>query len=145
MRFLEFESGSPKETHDLAIKFAKKLKPGDLVALRGGFGVGKTAFVRGLCEGLGIKSDVSSPTYTLMHHYKSSGSAELYHFDMYRVSDEDSLESTGFYDYLEGDGILAVEWSESIPWAIPSQAITVEISIIYDDRRRIKISEVESL
>ena len=87
-------------------------------------GMGKTAFVRGLARGLGIDAEVTSPTFALVHEY--DGTPPLYHFDMYRVTSWDSLYSTGFFDYLDAGGILAVEWSENIEGVLPEDAIRVE-------------------
>lgn len=120
-----YTTNSEAETREVAKILAAKLRPGDIVAFRGGLGAGKTAFVRGLAEGLGIQAGVSSPTFTLMQEYR--GPVTLYHFDLYRIHDDDSLYSTGFYDYLEGEGILAVEWSEQCPWAMPEDAVTVTL------------------
>jgi len=126
-----------------AAQFARTLKPGDVVAFRGGLGVGKTAFVRGLAQGLGINCDVSSPTFALIHEYKGDNMA-LYHFDMYRVRDYDSLYSTGFFDYLESGAVLAVEWSENIAGDLPDNTVTVSIEHGGGDVRLITV-EGESL
>ena len=121
-------SRSEQETGSIAARLAKNLRPGDVVALFGGLGMGKTAFVRGLACGLGLdKTQVCSPTFALMNEYRAAGAHTLYHFDMYRVQGEDTLYATGFYDYLEGSGILAVEWSENITHALPDGAIKVTI------------------
>ena len=117
------------ETEHIAAQLAQTLRPGDTIALFGGLGMGKTAFVRGLAGGLGLdKTQVCSPTFTLMNEYSGPGAPTLYHFDMYRVEGEETLYATGFYDYLGGDDILAVEWSENITHALPRNAITVTIA-----------------
>ena len=118
---------SEQETESLAEQLAPTLRAGDVVALRGGLGAGKTAFVRGLAKGLGIDADVSSPTFALVHEYRGAG-VLLCHFDMYRITGFDSLFSTGFFDYLDSGGILAIEWSENIESALPENAITVTIT-----------------
>ena len=135
-----FHTNSEGETHALAERLARSLRGGDVIALRGALGAGKTAFVRGLAAGLGIDADVSSPTFTLVQEYRSAGSPVLYHFDMYRVTNEDSLETTGFYDYLNTGGVIAVEWSEQIGWAIPPGAVTAEILATGSESRVITIS-----
>ena len=96
------------------------------IALYGDLGVGKTAFVRGLASVVAPASAVRSPTFSIVNEYKSSNSS-LFHFDMYRIEDEDELYSIGFYDYLDR-GICVVEWSENIPFALPDSYIRVEIS-----------------
>lgn len=120
-----FNSHSEAQTESFARDFADGLKRGDVIALFGGLGMGKTAFVRGLADGLGVKDEVSSPTFTLVHEY--DGDIPLYHFDMYRITTFADLYSTGFFDYLETGGILAVEWSENIENALPANAIRVEL------------------
>ena len=122
-------SHSEQETGSIAARLAKTLRPGDVVALFGGLGMGKTVFVRGLACGLGLdKTQVCSPTFALMNEYRTAGVPTLYHFDMYRVQGDDTLYATGFYDYLDSNGILAVEWSENITHALPDGAVRVTIS-----------------
>ena len=122
-------SHSEAETERIAAKFAKTLRPGDTVAFFGGMGMGKTAFVRGLAAGLGLdKTQVCSPTFALMNEYSGPDVPTLYHFDMYRVEGDDALYATGFYDYLDSEGILAVEWSENIAHTLPEDAVKIKIS-----------------
>jgi tRNA threonylcarbamoyladenosine biosynthesis protein TsaE len=118
-------SHSPEQTECLAERLAKNLRPGSVVALFGGLGAGKTAFVRGLAAGLGCVGEVCSPTYALVHEYP--GPRPLAHFDMYRIDGLDALESTGYYDYLDREFILAIEWSERILAALPQDAWRVQI------------------
>ena len=118
-------SHSADETEQIGEKIAKKLHGTEVIALFGGLGMGKTAFTRGLARALGVDDGVSSPTFALVNEY--SGKYNIYHFDMYRIDDEDSLVSTGFFDYIE-NGICAVEWSEKIEEFIPDDSFTVTIS-----------------
>ena len=129
---------SEEETQALAASLAPRLRPGDVLAFRGGLGAGKTAFIRGLVQGLGIHADVSSPTFALVHEYRE-GEKVLYHFDFYRVTDFESLYSTGFFDYLDTGGIIAAEWSENIENALPEDAITVTISTTGETTREITL------
>jgi len=122
----QFLSHNAEETEAFAESLAVQLKPGSVVALFGALGAGKTAFVRGLARGLGCEGEVCSPTFAVMHEYP--GGLSLAHFDMYRVESWESLESTGFFDYLGGAHVLAVEWSENILAAIPEDAWRVTIS-----------------
>lgn len=122
---MKYISHSVKQTEEIAFKLAGKLKKGDCIAYRGGLGAGKTAFTRGLAKGLGIEDDVMSPTFALVNQYE--GDVTLYHFDMYRIENEDDLYMTGFFDYLDSDGILAIEWSENITSALPEDTIYVTI------------------
>lgn len=121
----EIKTGSPSETEALGERLAAKLRGGEVIALFGGMGMGKTAFTRGLARGLGIQSGVSSPTFALIHEYR--GRLPVYHFDMFRVSGWDDLYSTGFFDYLESGGVLVIEWSENIEAAIPEDAVRITI------------------
>ena len=121
---LKFVTDSADETKALGIKIGSRLQSGDVVAMFGSMGMGKTAFTHGIAEGLGIDSKlVSSPTFALVHEY--NGKNTLYHFDMYRIESWDDLYSTGFFDYLDYGGILAVEWSENIENALPENSIRI--------------------
>lgn len=97
-----------------------------VIALTGDLGAGKTAFVRGLARGLGFSGAVSSPTFAIVHEYEG-GRLPLYHFDMYRVGGWEDLESTGFFDALRLQAVLAVEWSENVENALPERRITVDL------------------
>lgn len=119
-------SYSVKDTETAGFTLAKRLKAGDVVALTGGMGMGKTAFVRGMALAAGTRDEVSSPTFALVHEYE--GKIPLCHFDMYRVDGWDDLYSTGFFDYLESGAILAIEWSENIEGAVPETAYRVDIA-----------------
>ena len=119
-------TASSEETEQLGARLAGKLQGGEVIALFGGLGMGKTAFTRGIAAGLGVKSPVSSPTFALVHDY--AGRLTVHHFDMYRVSGWDDLYSTGFFDYLDTDDVLVIEWSENIESALPEDAIRITIS-----------------
>ena len=121
-----YESHSERDTAAAAAEICRALRPGSVVALRGGMGMGKTAFVRGALTALGNPAAVSSPTFALVHDY--GGSPPVYHFDMYRVRDLDDLYSTGYFDYLDGAGILFIEWSERVAEALPPDAVYVTIA-----------------
>ena len=134
---MTFETQSPAETEALASAFANALKPGAVVAFFGGLGAGKTAFTRGLARGLNVSGEVSSPTFALVHEYP--GNPSLIHFDMYRVLSLDDLYTTGYFDYLNGNNILAIEWSENIEEALPEDAVRVTFEVIGGENRRITI------
>ncbi len=135
---LKFTSNSVKETEDFAYKLADKLISGDVIAFKGGLGAGKTAFVRGLAKKLSPDADVSSPTFSLVNDY--SDKIQFYHFDMYRINSMDDLYSTGFFDYLDSNSILAIEWSENIEFALPSDVITVLIEPLDNNKRNITVT-----
>lgn len=136
---LRVTTNSVQETEQFAQSFSKKLQPGDILAFTGGLGAGKTAFVRGLAEGLGCTGEVSSPTFSLVHEYE--GAVALYHFDMYRIHTMDELYSTGFFDYLDQGGIMAIEWSENIASVLEYEAvISVSIEPAGEDVRIITVN-----
>ncbi len=120
----EHLSHSEAETEALGRALAARLGPGDVVAYRGGLGMGKTAFTRGLAQGLGCTGRVTSPTFTIVNEYP--GPLPLFHFDMYRLESSDSLFDIGWEDYLDRGGVCAVEWSEQVADAIPPEAVTVD-------------------
>jgi len=120
-----FHSGSAQQTREIGRALGERLRPGDVVALCGGLGAGKTAFVSGLAQGMGITQPVSSPTFALVNSY--AGEIPLHHFDMYRIDGWDDLYSTGFFDYLEQSAVIAVEWSENIEAALPPGHYTVQL------------------
>ncbi len=130
-------TNSAAETEKFARELAASLKPDDVLAFYGGLGMGKTTFVRGLAQGLGSLDEVSSPTFSLVHEYRST--PKLYHFDMYRVTSFDDLYSTGFFDYLETGAILAIEWSENIEDALPDRTIRVTFERLEEEKRRITL------
>ncbi|MCC8072817.1 MAG: tRNA (adenosine(37)-N6)-threonylcarbamoyltransferase complex ATPase subunit type 1 TsaE [Clostridiales bacterium] len=142
-----YVTDSYDETVSLGEKIASSLPKGSVIAFIGGLGMGKTAFTTGLVKGLGINMDVSSPTFAICNTYAQNG-VTLYHFDMYRVDGWDDLYSTGFFDFLDTDAYIAVEWSENIYGALPDDTLVVEIEKIGDNSRRFKMyrkSEEETI
>lgn len=135
----EFLSHSPLDTESFAEELSKSLSGGEVIAFSGNLGMGKTCFVRGLARGLGFSGDVTSPTFAIINEY-IGGRLPLYHFDMYRVTGWDDLYSTGYFEYSESGGVLAVEWSENIEAALPEDAIRVEISAISENDRKITVT-----
>ena len=140
---MEFLTNSPAETEAVGIALGKVLQPGTILAYKGDLGAGKTAFTRGLARGLGCSDMVTSPTYTIVNEYLS-GRLPLFHFDMYRLSSADDLWDIGWEDYLDRNGICAVEWSENVADAM-EDAITVRIEKLGGDDRRITIEGGEDL
>ena len=122
---MEFITHSPEETEKIGEALAKSLQPGTILAYRGDLGAGKTAFTRGLARGLGCKETVTSPTYTIVNEYLG-GRLPLFHFDMYRLASSDDLWDIGWEDYLDREGVCAVEWSENVQDAMEN-AVTVTI------------------
>jgi len=124
---MEYLSHSEQETEALGQTLAEILSPGAVVACRGGLGMGKTAFTRGLARGLGYPGRVTSPTFTIVNEYEG-GRLPLFHFDLYRLEGEDDLFSIGWEDYLNRGGVCVVEWSEQAPGALPEDTIFVTLS-----------------
>ncbi len=141
LMFKEYKSRNTEETEALGESFAKSLSPGAVVALYGGLGAGKTAFVRGMARGLGISCRVSSPTFTIVNEYK--GERELAHFDMYRLNSADELFDIGWEDYLASGAVCAVEWSENVEGAFFGNEIKVEIERLSENERIIRIYEAD--
>ncbi len=135
-----FETHSVIETEQLGAKLARAMDNGGVVAMFGGLGMGKTAFVRGMADGRGIDAEVSSPTFALVQDY--GGKPPLVHFDMYRIETWDDLYATGFFDYIDMGAILAVEWSEQIEGALPDDVVRVTFERLSDEERRITIEGV---
>lgn len=145
--FKEIITNSSEETEEVGFSLAKELEGNStlpsFVALYGDLGVGKTAFVRGFAKLFSPNALVRSPTFALVNEYPSKFSRRVFHFDMYRITDEDDLYSIGYYDYLDDGSICLVEWSENIPYAIPKEHIRVEITktnLDMPDERSIKIT-----
>ena len=128
---------SEAETEACGEELARSLAPGDVVALFGDLGAGKTAFVRGLARGLGIREQVSSPTFTLVNEYP--GPVPLFHFDLYRLRDGGELYDIGWEDYLDRGGVCALEWSERAEEELGPDPIRVAIRRLDEVRREITI------
>ena len=131
---MEYLSHNEQETEALGQRLAAALSPGAVVAYRGGLGMGKTAFTRGLAKGLGYSGRVTSPTFTIVNEYEG-GRLPLFHFDMYRLEDDDALFDIGWEDYLDRGGICAVEWSEQVADAMPADTVYVTIARRPEDDR----------
>ena len=127
---------SPDQTRALGRKLAQALQGGTVVAVPGDLGAGKTAFVSGMAEGLGIEERVTSPTFTIVNEYEG-GRLPLFHFDMYRLGSADELFHIGWEDYLARNGVCAVEWSENVEEALDGDTIRVDISRGQDENTRI--------
>lgn len=128
---------SEAETRSVAAEFAGTLASGDVVALTGDLGAGKTVFVKGIAAALGFEQDMTSPTFTLIHEYR--GPVDLYHMDLYRMETAAEMAEIGLEDYLYGDGICLVEWAEKMGSLRPPDAIRVNITHLGGTGRRIDI------
>ncbi|MED3548829.1 tRNA (adenosine(37)-N6)-threonylcarbamoyltransferase complex ATPase subunit type 1 TsaE [Cytobacillus praedii] len=136
MKQFEFISNKPEDTMDFSKRLAECLKPGDVIALEGDLGAGKTTFTKGLALGLDIKRNVNSPTFTIIKEYQ--GRMPLYHMDVYRV--EDSFEDLGFDEYFEGNGITVVEWAHLIEEQLPQELLMISLFLGENGTRKIVVT-----
>ena len=135
---MTFVTKSPEETLALAISLGSQLKKKDVIAFEGSLGAGKTCFTKGLALGLGVEDDVTSPTFTILYEY--FGSLPLYHFDLYRLSSFDDFLDIAGDEYLDGDGVCVIEWSEKIANNLPDNTIYISIDVLENDDRCITIT-----
>lgn len=136
----ELISRSPEETEEYAARFLGMLTSGDVVALYGVLGAGKTCFVRGMARASGVDpEEVTSPSFTLINEYPG-GKLPIYHFDLYRLGDPQEFYSTGGDDYFSGEGIVVVEWAEKGGEFIPRQRYNVRFEIVDEKMRRLVFS-----
>ena len=140
---MTYITNSPDETEALGAALGRVLPAGTVIAYRGDLGAGKTAFTRGLAQGLGYRDMVTSPTYTIVNEYLG-GRLPLFHFDMYRLRSAEDLWDIGWDDYLDRGGICAVEWSENVAEAM-EDPVTVTIEKLGDTSRRVTVEGGELL
>jgi len=119
----QYTSQSAAETQALAREWAKQATPGQVYALTGDLGTGKTVFAKGFAEGLDVRQDVTSPTFAIVNEY--DGRLPLYHFDVYRISEIDEMEDTGYEDYFYGRGVCLVEWAELVEPLLPANVVRI--------------------
>lgn len=131
---MEYLSHSPEDTEAFGARFAETLRPGDVVALDGGLGAGKTAFARGVLRGLGYPGRVTSPTFAIANEYETAR-VPVVHCDLYRIPDENALYDLGFEEYFDGRRVLLIEWSENAGSLLPERRKTVRITGGGDERK----------
>lgn len=132
---LDFISHSEAQTRRLGARLAAYLKPGDVLALVGDLGSGKTRWVQGVCAGLSVTEPVISPTFTLVNEYQ--GLYPVYHIDLYRLADAAETTTFGLEDYLYGAGITIIEWADRVTALLPADYLTVELYHLEDTKRRV--------
>ena len=135
-------SRSAEETFQFGHDFASRVRAGDVLALTGDLGAGKTHFVKGLAAGLGISADVTSPTFTLIHEY-GGGRLPLYHIDCYRLETTDELLAVGVDEYLRSDGVTAIEWADKFAEILPPDAQWIRFHVLEDDAREIQTATLQ--
>ena len=129
-------SNSPAETEATGRQVAENIGIGSVLALKGDLGSGKTLFVKGVVAGLGSSADVTSPTFTILHEYRG-GRLPVYHFDLFRVENQQALSRLGLDDYFFGDGISVIEWADRFPEFVPEQARWIFFEIKSETQRAI--------
>ena len=132
-------SHSPEETAAIGARLAERLGPGDIVALTGELGAGKTCFTQGLARGLGVKGRVVSPTFVLVNEYR--GRLPVHHVDAYRTESLTELLDLGLEELFSGDGVTIVEWADKLLPLLPPHTIHVHIEGLGDEPRTIRVSE----
>jgi tRNA threonylcarbamoyladenosine biosynthesis protein TsaE len=120
-----FRTFSAEQTKELGYKLGSTLHKGDIVCISGDLGVGKTIFSGGIGKALGVERYITSPTFTIVNEY--DGVIPLYHFDVYRISSPEEMYEIGFEEYLDGEGVVIIEWAELIESILPDRCIRVTI------------------
>jgi tRNA threonylcarbamoyladenosine biosynthesis protein TsaE len=142
---LDIISTSPAQTERLGWRLGQMLATGDIICLAGDLGAGKTVIARGIAEGWGATTPVTSPTYNLVHqHTRPTDDAALYHIDCYRLSGASDLASTGWSDIVDSAGLLVIEWPERIQAEIPPGHIWVDLTVIDESRRGLLLSGTDA-
>lgn len=121
-----YETYNEEETKSIGRQLGQGARGGSIYCLNGDLGVGKTVFTKGFAEGLGITEHITSPTFTIVNVYE--GRLNFYHFDVYRIEDEEEMYEIGYEDYFFGDGVCLVEWAEKIPSLLPKDTVNITIS-----------------
>lgn len=132
-----FTTRSPLETQELGRRLSESLSPGQVVCLKGDLGSGKTCLTQGICQGWGVTEPVVSPSFTLVNEYR--GRRPVYHFDLYRLRSPDELEGLGYREYLEGGGLVIIEWPENAGEQLPPDRLEVSIFSGPDEERRFEV------
>jgi len=132
-----FITQSQEETFGIGVELGKKAKPGDIFALIGNLGTGKTIIAKGIAKGLGINDEITSPTFTLLEVYESD--IPLYHFDLYRISDDTELENLFFEEYWFGDGVSVIEWADRAMKRLPKDMYIITLEYLDKNRRKITV------
>ena len=132
-------SHSDQQTEEIGQKFAKKLVGGEVLALSGNLGAGKSCFSRGLAHGLGVKGVVNSPTFNILKVYniKAGAVRRFVHIDAYRLQSEADMVNIGFYEYLDKETVIALEWPENIPGLLPANVRNISIRHLDENTREI--------
>ncbi|MEN6521849.1 MAG: tRNA (adenosine(37)-N6)-threonylcarbamoyltransferase complex ATPase subunit type 1 TsaE [Armatimonadota bacterium] len=126
-----------EETMAFGEALGSRLGSGDVIALYGDLGAGKTTMTKGIALGAGVDAEIHSPTFTLIHEH--AGRVPFYHVDLYRLTGDEDIEFLGLEEYLYGDGIVVIEWADRAPKLLPAERIEINLGYTDDDRREIRI------
>ena len=137
-------TGSEMETHNFGVELSKKIKQGDIIALYGDLGSGKTQLVKGICKGMGVTQTVNSPTFIIVNEYSSGRFERIFHFDLYRMKSQSEILDIGFRDYLNNGAIVFIEWPEHVENILPEKTIKIHIAHTVEDEnsRWIKLENI---
>ena len=138
---ITLKSNNSGDTYELGKDYAKSAYAGEVIALDGDLGCGKTVFAKGFADGLGIKEPVTSPTFTILRQYED-GRLPLYHFDVYRIEASDEMLETGFDEYIGGDGVCIIEWAENVRDILPDDTVWIKIKKDDTDAFESRIIEI---
>ena len=140
MVLVEIESENAEQTFAIGFAVGEKAREGDIFALSGELGAGKTCFTGGLARGLGVGENytITSPTFTLINEYP--GRYQFYHFDVYRLNRIGDLDDLGYDEYVSGKGVVAIEWAEKIANALPPDVVSIKFIYVDENKRTISIS-----
>ncbi len=142
VHMLDFVSHSAGQTRRLGVRLGRLLQPGDVLLLVGEFGAGKTTFIQGVAEGVGVQGPVVSPSFVLVAEYRLQDrpGVPFYHIDLYRVESVEEALGLGLEEYLYDEGICAVEWADRIPEAMPEESLTIELAFLSETKRVVRMA-----
>lgn len=138
METTTFVSYSPEETFEIGVRIGRTVLPGAVVGLHGALGSGKTVIAKGIGKAIGVREEITSPTFTLVSEYR--GETNLYHVDLYRIRSTEELDDLGLHELIEADGITVIEWAEKAEGLLPENAMRVDIFVGEECRRNVHVS-----
>ncbi|MBN1484383.1 MAG: tRNA (adenosine(37)-N6)-threonylcarbamoyltransferase complex ATPase subunit type 1 TsaE [Chloroflexia bacterium] len=139
---LDFVSHSAAQTRRLGLRLGRLLQAGDVLLFVGEFGSGKTTFIQGIGEGLGVPGQVTSPSFTLIWEHRADeehGQALFYHMDLYRIATFEEALGLALEDYMAGEGICALEWADRVPEIMPERYLRIELSFLSETKRVVRM------
>ncbi len=132
---ITIKTNSADETIAIGERLGKLLSPGNVIALYGDLGAGKTTLTRGIAAGIGLDADIHSPTFTLIHEH--AGRIPIYHVDLYRLSSEQEVETLGLEEYIYSDGVTIIEWGDRMKSMLPVERLDITLKMTGDTERQL--------